>query len=44
MLGRDVWRHMTDSPDGALSSNLQQAMGEKVDRVFEHYSAAADHW
>jgi len=44
LIGRKVWRHLSDTADGAVACNLERAMTEKVDLVFEYYFAERDLW
>jgi hypothetical protein len=44
MIGHNVWRFMVDTEDGVVARNLERAMNDKVDVVFDFYYAAHDRW
>ena len=44
MIGRNVWRFMVDTEDGIVARNLERAMTDKVDVVFDFYYSVRDRW
>ena len=44
MIGHNVWRFMVDTEDGVVVRNLERAMNDKVDVVFDFYYSAHDRW
>jgi hypothetical protein len=44
MIGHNVWRFMVDTEDGVVARNLERAMNDKVDVVFDFYYSAHDRW
>ena len=44
MIGHNVWRFMVDTEDGVVAHNLERAMNDKVDVVFDFYYSAHDRW
>ncbi len=44
MIGHNVWRFMVDTEDGVVARNLERAMNDKIDVVFDFYYAARDRW
>jgi hypothetical protein len=44
MIGHNVWRFMVDTEDRLVRRNLERAVKERLDLVFEYYYAARDRW
>jgi PAS domain S-box-containing protein len=44
MIGHNVWRFMVDTEDRLVRRNLERAVKERIDLVFEYYYAARDRW
>lgn len=44
MIGHNVWRFMVDTEDHHVRHNLEKALKERTDLVFEYYYAARDKW
>jgi PAS domain-containing protein len=44
MLGHNVWRYMVDTEEQILARNMERAMHEKLDLVFDYYYASRDRW
>jgi hypothetical protein len=44
MLGQNVWRFMVDTEDRVIRRNLERALKEKVDLVFDYHSNSQDRW
>jgi hypothetical protein len=44
MVGHNVWRFMVDTEDRVVRRNLERAVKEKVDLVFDYYYNSRDRW